>query len=279
MSRFGWAYVSSALTGAVANGPTNSIQFNSGSQILSGTSNFTFTAATSTVNIVNGNLFLTSGTISSSNTLQAGGALTVGGLASLNNGVSVLGNISGSGNLRAAGVASLNAGVNVIGLISGSGNITAGNQITAIGNISSSANIIAGNQLTVGGLASLNNSANIIGNIVITGSIRGTGGFKASYNTYTASYAVLNTDYFMAISGTTAVTASLTSATIYPAGQVLIFKDTGGSAATAGRNIIIVPSGSQTIDGANGGVLISTNSGSITLVSNGSDQFFIVASI
>ena len=42
MSRFGWAYVNSSITGAVANGPTNSVQFNSGSQVLSGSSNFTF---------------------------------------------------------------------------------------------------------------------------------------------------------------------------------------------------------------------------------------------
>jgi hypothetical protein len=56
----------------------------------------------------------------------------------------------------------------------------------------------------------------------------------------------------------------------------MIFKDIGGAAAT--NNILIRPSGSQTIDGATGGVLISTNSGSITLVSDGSNQFFIVAS-
>lgn len=49
MSRFGWAYVNSLVTGAVANGPTNSVQFNSGSQVLSGSSNFTFNPATNTL--------------------------------------------------------------------------------------------------------------------------------------------------------------------------------------------------------------------------------------
>jgi hypothetical protein len=47
--RFGWAYVNSLVTGAVANGPTNSVQYNSGSQILTGSSNFTFNPATNTL--------------------------------------------------------------------------------------------------------------------------------------------------------------------------------------------------------------------------------------
>ncbi len=52
MSRFGWAYVNSLITGAVANGPTNSIQFNSGSQILSGSSNFIFDPSTNKVTLL-----------------------------------------------------------------------------------------------------------------------------------------------------------------------------------------------------------------------------------
>ena len=52
MSRFGWAYVNSAVTGTVANGPTNSIQFNSGSQVLSGSSNFTFNPSTNEVTLL-----------------------------------------------------------------------------------------------------------------------------------------------------------------------------------------------------------------------------------
>lgn len=64
MSRFGWAYVSELITGSVANGPTNSIQFNSGSQILSGSESFTFDPSTTTVTltgtlVVDGTLFAT----------------------------------------------------------------------------------------------------------------------------------------------------------------------------------------------------------------------------
>ena len=54
MSRFGWAYVSSVLqsTGAVANGPTGSLQFNNGSQTLSGSSNLTFDPNTNKVTLL-----------------------------------------------------------------------------------------------------------------------------------------------------------------------------------------------------------------------------------
>jgi len=113
-------------------------------------------------------------------------------------------------------------------------------------------------------------------NATIGGNILGSGGFKAGYLTYTGSFAVPTSAYFVGMSTTGSVlTASLGSATTYPAGQTLIFKDIGGNAAT--NNILIKPSGSQTIDNATGFV-IATNSGSVTLISNGTDQFYIAGS-
>lgn len=130
---------------------------------------------------------------------------------------------------------------------------------------------------------------NVTNNVTITGSLNttgyaaignnilGYGGIKGGYTIFTGSFNVFNNSYFLAISSTgSAITASLENANQYQAGQTLIFKDIGGAAGT--NNILIKPSGSQTIDGANGGVNITVNSGSITLVSNGTDQFFIVAS-
>lgn len=54
MSRFGWAYVNGIPTGssAVASGPTGSIQFHSASQLLSGTSNFTYDTSTNKVTLL-----------------------------------------------------------------------------------------------------------------------------------------------------------------------------------------------------------------------------------
>jgi hypothetical protein len=53
MSRFGWAYVNNLVTGsATAAGPTNSVQYNSGSGVFSGSSNFTFNPVTNTLTVV-----------------------------------------------------------------------------------------------------------------------------------------------------------------------------------------------------------------------------------
>jgi len=76
MSRFGWAYVNGIITGsAAAAGPTNSVQFNSGSGVFSGSSNFTFNPSTNILTVV--------GTISASNYLgvsgSGGGSTSPGG--------------------------------------------------------------------------------------------------------------------------------------------------------------------------------------------------------
>lgn len=123
-------------------------------------------------------------------------------------------------------------------------------------------NITASSQLQVGSNAS------------IGGNILGSGALKAGYLTYTGSFTVPTSVYFVGMSTTgSALTASLGSAATYPAGQTLIFKDIGGNAAT--NNIRITPSGSQTIDGATS-LVISNTSGSTTLISNGVDGFYIV---
>ena len=123
-------------------------------------------------------------------------------------------------------------------------------------------NITASSQLQVGSNAS------------IGGNILGSGALKAGYLTYTGSFTVPTSAYFVGMSTTgSALTASLDSATTYPAGQTLIFKDIGGNAGT--NNIRITPSGSQTIDNATS-LVISNTSGSAIIISNGVDGFYIV---
>lgn len=124
---------------------------------------------------------------------------------------------------------------------------------------------------TIGGTS----KAVIGGDLVVSGGVGGLGSFRARYSAFSVDFEVSSSYYFMGIdSSSTVITASLLSASQYPAGQNLIFKDTGGAAGT--NNILISPNG-DTVDGAAGGVLITVNSGSITLVSNGSNQFYIVA--
>lgn len=126
-----------------------------------------------------------------------------------------------------------------------------------------------------GSVITSSNEILVANNITVGGNIFGSNAIKGGLSTYTGSFTVPSTSYFVGISSTgSVITASLNSATSYPAGQTMYFKDVGGNAGT--NNIRIQPSGSQTIDGANGGVVIANNSGSITLVSNGTDQFYIV---
>lgn len=66
-----------------------------------------------------------------------------------------------------------------------------------------------------------------------------------------------------------AVTITLSAADTGRAGQAIIIKDGGGTAATA--NITITPPSGVKIDGATGNKVISTNYGVLRLVSNGTD--------
>jgi len=167
-------------------------------------------------------------------------------------------NMVGTGSLDIDGGYITGSGRASFGIVTGS--VITGS--TALFTTLTASNITASNQLQVA------SDAFIGGNIV------GSGGFKAAYATYTGSFTAAANSYFIGISTTgSVVTASLNSATNYPAGQTLIFKDIGGNAAV--NNIRIKPSGSQTIDGATS-LVISSTSGSATLVSNGLDGFYIV---
>jgi hypothetical protein len=136
-----------------------------------------------------------------------------------------------------------------------SGSLTATNTLTA-------SFITASNKLEVGS------------NATIGGNILGSGALKAGYATYTGSFTVPTSAYFVGMSTTGSIlTASLGSAITYPQGQTLILKDVGGYAGT--NNILIKASGSETIDGASG-VSLTANSSSVSIISNGSNGFYIV---
>jgi hypothetical protein len=274
MSRFGWAYVSSVLTGAVANGPTNSIQFNAGSSVLNGSSNFTFDPVTNTVYLT-GALKADTLIISSSQIFKSGSTIfgdsagdTHQFTGSIYNTVLVSGtnaqfvSITGSGGgLKNIPNAALTNSTVTIGA-------------TSIG-LGSSAVIIQGISELTASVITGSGNITMAGDAIINGAIRGLGAFKANYTAYTASYTVAKTDYFMAISGTTAVTASLQAATNYLAGQKLIFKDTSGAANAAGRNIRISPIGGNNIDGG-GDIIINTSFGFKTLICDGTSKFYTV---
>ena len=71
------------------------------------------------------------------------------------------------------------------------------------------------------------------------------------------------------------ITASLLAANSYDAGYRLSFKDVQGFAAT--NNILIKPSGSESIDGSNSGILITTNYGAVEIFTNGVNSYHILS--
>lgn len=92
--------------------------------------------------------------------------------------------------------------------------------------------------------------------------------FSASFNvTPQQSIAAINT------SGSI-VTASLGAANGYDIAQPITFKDIAGSASV--NNLVIEPSGSQTIDGSNNGVKVELDYGSVTIASDGVSSFYII---
>lgn len=99
---------------------------------------------------------------------------------------------------------------------------------------------------------------------------------KIGFSALTASYTVTNEHNIMGIntSGSSAITASLQSASTYEQGAGLVFKDTAGSASV--NNIVIQPSGSQKIDG-NSLVKIKANYGAVSIASDGANNFYIVS--
>jgi hypothetical protein len=72
------------------------------------------------------------------------------------------------------------------------------------------------------------------------------------------------------------VTASLPSAADAGQGRLLIVRDLGGFAGNSGKGIMIKPSAGQKFDGNTGGGKILINSGSMSILSDGLDNWLIV---
>ena len=98
---------------------------------------------------------------------------------------------------------------------------------------------------------------------------------KVGFSTFSASFNVTSQQSIAAINTSgSIVTASLAAANTYPVAQKLTFKDIAGSASV--NNIVIEPSGSETIDGSTNGVKIELDYGSVTISSDGVSSFYII---
>ena len=104
----------------------------------------------------------------------------------------------------------------------------------------------------------------------VTVTIPGGGGFSRTAVTSTLTASVNSA--ILGVSGTTAIDIRLPSAGDYSAGQNFTVKDESGAADT--KNITILASGSQTIDG-HSSIVLESPYAAVNIYSNGSDKFFI----
>ena len=98
------------------------------------------------------------------------------------------------------------------------------------------------------------------------------GGITYSRRAVTSTITASVSDAILGVSGTTAIDIRLPPAGDYSAGQYFTVKDESGGADT--KNITILASGSQTIDGASSIVLESPYA-AVNIYSNGTDKYFI----
>lgn len=262
-------------------------------------------AISSSVNIKTGELTATSvivnGNISGSGNINGSG-LQISGNGQFGSNLTVTGTVSASVGLQTAGAVTVGTNLTVnssttlrSGLIV-SGSSTVSGTLTVLGTMSAS--FVNGNGTGITGinganvngvgndwtlqfkepvLGVLSSSANLTftgSNLILTGSLYSTSAIKGGYIIYSSSVSIPSTSYFVGLNSTSGVlTASLLAANNYPQGQMLIFKDVGGYAGT--NNMLVRASGSETIDGASG-VSLTANSSSVSIISNGSNGFYIV---
>ncbi len=99
-----------------------------------------------------------------------------------------------------------------------------------------------------------------------------TGGISYTRRAISTHATASTNDVLLGVSGSAAIQIQLPSAGDYLSGQYFIIKDESGAANS--KNITIIASGSQTIDGENSVILESPYT-SIQLYSNGVDKFHI----
>jgi hypothetical protein len=238
MSRFGWAYVNDVITGsAAAGGPTNSVQFNSGSGVFSGSSNFMFNPTTNTVTLL--------GTLSGSSLIISASAISA----------SAYYGVSGSGGGTPGG-ADTYLQYNSGSTFAGKSNLTF--------NYTTNTLRLTGTMNAESFTGSVSGAVGYFDTIVLG-------------RTSTSSSITLNsTNHIVAVNTATAtasVVLSLPNGTGLPSGKHYVIKDEGGNANN--RNIILSCSVfGQTIDGA-GALTINSPYAALNVYCDGAGKYFI----
>jgi len=126
---------------------------------------------------------------------------------------------------------------------------------------------IFGEMSVLGAITSAKNNRHVSGSLVVDG------GLAVGYQSFSSDFTVTNMMHFCAVNtSTVSVTASLSPASTFSAGQVIIIKDTARN-ASANEIRVVAPAG-DLIDG-DSFVRMNTSSASLTLVADGSSNWFI----
>ena len=131
----------------------------------------------------------------------------------------------------------------------------------------------------------VNNNMSIQGDLIVEGSttyngpIIYNGAVQVNYGAVqTTNYTVQSSDYFIPFNTSANlanININLPAVSAGNKGRVLILKDVGGSCGFFNKNVSVVPSGANTIDGSNSSVTIDSSYVSITLTSDGSAGWWI----
>ena len=174
----------------------------------------------------------------------------------VSNGSLQLKDLGGAGTTPASGVGGLYVNADKLYFINDSGGSTElGAGTSATGN-----NTFSGTN-TFSAALTASSGIDLGGSLSYATAVK-TADFTAGFNEYL---------FFCDLTGS-AITGTLPDAGTAGAGKSYIFKDVSGSAST--YNLVVSGSGADLIDGATQ-VKITSNSGSVTCVSNGSDWFII----
>ena len=115
------------------------------------------------------------------------------------------------------------------------------------------------------------------GDHVVSGSTVTLAGVYRSTAFKTSNFNVEHNDHFLFIDSSAGhVTASLQSAAAAGAGRELVFKDAAGYAGEVNNRIVIKPAGSDMLEGIADETKIEVLSGSISIISDGVGQYYIV---
>ena len=274
------------VSGASAQGPIGSLQFQTGSGGVSGSANLTFLTGSSRLGVGTDSPTHTVtiiGNMSASSDTFVGGNLTVGGTLVGGSPLKISGSInivdSTGTTITVLGSSSLGPDVisSSLGVVT---NLTASGHVSAsyfYGDGSGLTNVATGQatgQGPVGALQFVTGSGGISGSAKIlysSGSnvMTMNAGLVHNRTSIATSYTASVSDYILGVSAVP--TSILFDATLFGNGQVVVVKDESGLASSANL-ITLNPSASQTVDGAPA-VGIESPYGAVFLYSNGTNWF------